>query len=271
MEITLLGPFNAGKDGSPVQPSAAKLRQILALLAVHANRVVPVSMLMEELWGYSPPPSAPTTLQTYILRLRRMIAASVAGRCNAKEILVYRHGGYCLDMPSGSVDVLGYDRLAAEGQRVFGSGDDEAAVNLFREALGLWRGPALADIRCGVLLEIERVRLEESRLGVLERRFDAELRLGRHAELLTELIVLTAHQPLHEGLHAQHMIAFYRSGRPSEALAVYTRLRGRLVEDLGLDPSPRLQKLQRAILAGDLVLDHAQRGPGRRVLDMFAA
>ncbi|WP_437075086.1 AfsR/SARP family transcriptional regulator [Streptomyces sp. enrichment culture] len=271
MDITLLGSFSADTDGSPVLPSAAKLRQILALLALHGNRVVPVSMIMEELWGYAPPRSGPTTLQTYILRLRRMINASVRGRCDAKDILEYRYGGYRLSVPTGCVDVLEYDRLAAEGQRAFDDGEDEAAVKVFREALDLWRGPALADIRCGALLEIERVRLEESRLGVLERRFDAELHLGRHAELLTELVVLTAQQPLHEGLHAQHMIALYRSGRPSEALAVFTKLRGRLVEDLGLEPSPRLQRLQRAVLGGDLVLDRPQRGAGRRTLDMFAA
>ncbi|MFF0158158.1 BTAD domain-containing putative transcriptional regulator [Streptomyces sp. NPDC005263] len=271
MDITLLGPLNADKDGAPVLPSAAKMRQILALLALHSNRVVPVSMIMEELWGYNPPRTGSTTLQTYILRLRRLIDASVRGHCNAKEILVYRHGGYCLIVPTGCVDVLEYDRLAAEGQRLFDTGEDEAAVKVYTEALDLWRGPALADIRCGAVLEIERVRLEESRLGVLERRIDAELYLGRHAELLTELVVLTARQPLHEGLHAQHMIALYRSGRPSEALATFTKLRHRLVEDLGLDPSPRLQRLQRAILGGDLLLDHPQRGPGRRVLDMFAA
>lgn len=271
MEITLLGPLNAEKDGAPILPAAAKTRQIVALLALHANRVVPVSMLMEELWEDSPPRTAATTLQTYILRLRRLIAASVAGRCDAKEILVYRHGGYCLNMPDGTVDALEYDRLAAEGQRVFESGDDETAVRIFRQGLDLWRGPALADIRSGALLEIERVRLEESRLGVLERRIDAELGMGRHAELLTELTVLTARQPLHEGLYAQRMIALYRSGRPSEALAAFTKLRGRLVEDLGLDPSPRLQRLHRAMLRGDLELDHPQGGPGRRVLDMFAA
>ncbi|KIF66515.1 regulatory protein [Streptomyces sp. AcH 505] len=271
MEITLLGSLNAQEDGSPILPSAAKTRQILALLALHANQVVPVSMLMEELWEYSPPRTASATLQTYILRLRRLIDASVRGRCDAKEILVYKHDGYRLNVPRGSVDAMEYDRLAAEGQRVFESGDDAAAVRIFRESLQLWSGPALADIRPGALLEIERVRLEESRLGVLERRVDAELSLGRHSELLTELTVLTARNPLHEGLHAQRMIALYRSGRPSEALGVFMKLRGRLVEDLGLDPSPRLQRLQRAILGGDVDLDQTYRGPGRRVLDMYAA
>ncbi|GAA2576594.1 MULTISPECIES: AfsR/SARP family transcriptional regulator [Streptomyces] len=271
MDITLLGPLNADTDGSSVLPSAAKTRQVLALLALNANRVVPVPMIMEELWGHHPPRTGAATLQTYIMRLRRLIAASVRGRCDAKEILEYRHGGYCLVAPTACVDVLEYERLAAEGQRLFDTCEDETAVKVFREALDLWRGPALADIRCGALLEIDRVRLEESRLGVLERRMDAELNLGRHAELLTELVALTARRPLHEGLHAQHMIALYRSGRPSEALAAFTKLRHRLVEDLGMDPSPRLQRLHRAILGGDLLLDHQQRGPGRRVLDMFAA
>ncbi|MGP9017711.1 AfsR/SARP family transcriptional regulator [Streptomyces sp. BR1] len=272
MEITLLGPLNAEAAGSPILPTAAKTRQILALLALHANRVVPVPMIMEELWGYDLPRSAPTTLQTYIMRLRRVIDASVAGRpCPpAKDILVFRHDGYCLCMPDGTVDAIEYDRLAARGQRMFEAGDDERAVEVFRQALGLWYGAALAGIRSGPLLEIERARLEESRLGVLERCIDAELCLGRHADLLAELSVLTARHTLHEGLYGQRMIALYRSGRSAEALVTFAQLRNRLVEELGLDPSPRLQRLQRAVLSGDEILER-HREPGRRLLDMFAA
>ena len=269
MRIRVLGSLDAELNGVSILPTAAKPRQILTLLAIYANQVLPVSALMEEIWGDAPPCSALTTLQTYILQLRRCMENALDGEPGgSKELLLTRHRGYLLRAEPGSVDVHEYDRLASRGQRAADRGDDEQASKLFREALALWRGPALVDVRTGPLLEIEAMRLEESRLGVLERRNDVELRLGRHAELLTELTALTARHPLHEGLHAQSMVAFYRSGRPSAALDVFQRLRANLVEELGIEPSQRLQLLQRAVLGGDPALD-IDAGTGR-VLDRFA-
>ncbi|WP_175407389.1 AfsR/SARP family transcriptional regulator [Streptomyces sp. TRM64462] len=274
MEISLLGPLDAESAGSPILPRAAKQRQLLALLALHANRAVPVPMLMEEIWEDGPPRSASTTLQTYILHLRRLISASLGDRSGmvAKEILLYQHGGYQLRMLPGTVDAQEYDRIAAQGQAAFDAGDDEGAVAAFRRALDLWQGPALADVRTGTLLELERVRLEESRLGILERRIDLELGMGLHTELLPELAVLTGRHGLHEGLHALRMVALYRAGRPSEALSAYTALRARLTESLGIEPSGRLQRIHRAVLSGDPLLDRrVSAGPrGRRTLDSFA-
>ncbi|PCG82941.1 hypothetical protein CIB93_27150 [Streptomyces sp. WZ.A104] len=188
MEISLLGPLDAESAGARILPTAAKQRQLLALLALHANRGVPVSMLMEEIREDDPPRSASTTLRTYILQLRRLISSSLGDRSGivAKEILVYQHGGYQLRMLPGTVDAQEYDRIAARGQAAFDAGDDERAVAAFRRALDLWQGPA-ADVRAGTFLEMERVRLEESRLGILERRIDVELSMGRHSGLLPEL------------------------------------------------------------------------------------
>lgn len=274
MDIKVLGPLSVEACGQSIVPSAGKPRQILALLSVYANQMLPVPTLMEEIWGTQMPRSALTTLQTYILQLRRRLATAYgpAAPQASKDVLATRYGGYVLEAQPGAVDIHEYDRLVAAGRDALDAGDDVQASLLLRQALAVWRGPALVDVKVGPVLEIELARLEESRLGVLERRIEADLRLGRHAELLTELTELTARHPLHEGLHAQCMAALYRAGRPWQALEVYQGLRARLVEDLGLEPSPRLQKLQQAVLASDPALDVDLDGHWRRpVLDLFAA
>ncbi|HSV66556.1 MAG TPA: AfsR/SARP family transcriptional regulator [Mycobacteriales bacterium] len=256
MDIKVLGPLEAQECGVSIVPTAGKPRQLLAVLALCAGQVVTVAGLMEELWSTDLPRSAPTTLQTYILQLRRRLEIALANdERTAKDVLITRHTGYLLDARPGEVDVQEYDQLAAAGHRALDAHDFEAASRLLGNALSLWRGPALVDVQAGPRLEIEVMRLEESRLGVLESRIDADLRLGRHHMLLSELAVLCAQHPLHENLHAQHMVALYRSGRQWRALDVYNRLRGTLVDELGVEPSPRLQHLQRAILTSDPVLD----------------
>jgi DNA-binding SARP family transcriptional activator len=272
MDIKILGPLHAEVNGCSIVPTAAKPRQILALLSVYANQVMPVPTLMEELWGADMPRSALTTLQTYILQLRRLLGAAYRADPlhDPKEVLATRHGGYLLEIQPGAVDVHEYDRLAAAGRAATERGDDASAAALYRQALALWRGPALVDVKIGPLLEIEVVRLEESRLGVLEGRIEADLRLGRHSDLLSELTALTTRHPLHEGLHAQCMVAFYRSGRQSKSLEVYQELRRSLVNELGLDPSGQLQRLHQAILSRDPALE--QCAPGTRaIMELFAA
>ncbi|MET9502685.1 AfsR/SARP family transcriptional regulator [Streptomyces sp. NPDC006259] len=268
MDIWLLGPLTAEVRGRSIVPTAAKPRQILALLAIHANRVLPVGTLMEEIWGTEPPQSALATLHTYILQLRRQLTAAYGadGGVSAKDVLVTQYGGYCWQAPVDSVDVPRYERLVAAGRIATAEDRQEKASAHFREALALWRGSALVDVRIGPVLSIEVARLEESRLGVLERCLEADLRLGRHAELLAELTELTGRHPLHEGLHAQCMTALYRAGRSWQALDVYQRLRRRLAEELGLSPSPRLQRLQQAVLAAEPWLDVPEYG-GDPVLD----
>ncbi|MET8138069.1 MULTISPECIES: AfsR/SARP family transcriptional regulator [unclassified Streptomyces] len=273
MKIKVLGPLNVEVNGISVVPTAGKPRQILALLALYPGRVVPVSTLMEEIWGTHLPQSALTTLQTYILQLRRRLGTAMGPDApgSAKDVLATRYGGYLLQIPAEAVDVRAYECLVAEGQQAHEDGEDARVAKCLRAALDLWEGPVLVDVRVGPILDIEVMRLEESRLVARERRIDADLRLGRHIELIAELTDLIARHPQHEGLHSQAMVALYRSGRQASALDVYRRMRQRLIAELGVEPSPQLQRLHQAMLAVDPRLDVAS-GPRRTsTFDLYAA
>ncbi|MEX1660023.1 AfsR/SARP family transcriptional regulator [Streptomyces pseudovenezuelae] len=258
MQIDVLGILDVRENGVSITPTAPKPRQVLALLALHADQVVPVYALTEELWAGQPPRSARTTLQTYVLQLRDLITVALEGEAcaesestpcrSAKDVLVTAPGGYMLVSGGGASDVRQFERLTATGCRAMDAGDFKEASRLLRDALDLWSGPAFADIQTGARLDMEAKRLEESRLCALDQRIEADLRLGRHRELLAELTVLTSRYHTHENLHAQFMLALHRSGRRGEALEVYHRLRGMLVRDLGLEPSARLRRLQQSIL-----------------------
>jgi DNA-binding SARP family transcriptional activator len=256
MEIKVLGPLEAVEGSVSIVPSAGKPRQLLALLALNARQMVPVVAMMDELWGPRPPRSAATTLQTYIFQLRRSLSAAMVGTGrDAKEVLITRSAGYLLETPMGDVDACRFDELTVRGYAAFEAGDPEAASRQLGQALGLWRGPALIDLPRGNRLEIEATRLDESRVAALERRLDADLQLGRHHEILGELAGLTAQYPLHENMHAQFMLALYRCGMSARALEVFRRLRASLIDELGLEPSGPVQRLQRAVLASDPGLD----------------
>ncbi|RZS36576.1 DNA-binding SARP family transcriptional activator [Herbihabitans rhizosphaerae] len=256
MDIDVLGPLAVRIDGVSVTPTAAKPRKVLAMLAVHADEVVPAPSLFEELWGDAPPRTATTTVQTYVLHLRNLITTALRGNADreyadAKQVLATRPGGYVLNTGGGTVDVREFDRLAAAGHRARELGDYEDAARSFTEALSTWRGKALVDVQVGALLEVEVHRLEEARLNVLDRRIDADLRLGRHHQLLGELSALVSRHRTHEGLYAHLMLAMYRSGRRGEAVEVYRKLRACLAHDLGLEPSPTLRRLHRSMLDAD--------------------
>lgn len=262
MDIEVLGALAVQENGISITPTAPKPRQVLALLALHADRVVPVSALIEELWGTTPPRSARTTLQTYVLQLRELIAVAVekdeqdggegeSRRRTAKDVLVTMPSGYLLASGGGESDVRMFERLAGVGYRAMDAGDFPGAARQLREALMLWSGTAFADVQAGAQLDMEIKRLEESRLCALDQRIEADLRLGRHRELLSELTVLVNRYRTHESLHGQFMLALYRSGRRGEALEVYQRLRATLVRDLGLEPSAGLRRLQRSILTAN--------------------
>jgi SARP family transcriptional regulator, regulator of embCAB operon len=256
--IEILGPFGARLGNLTVAPSAAKQRQILALLALNAGRVVTVPTLTEELWGDYPPRSSSTTLQTYVLQLRNRLAAAAPGGREVRQLLCTRHSGYLLDEQSCRTDVEEFERLARAGRGAAETGDQRAASELLDRALGLWRGPALVDVRTGRVLELEAAALNESRLGVLERRIEADLALRRHADMLGELTVLAARNPMNENFCALLMTAMYRSGHVGRALEAFQRLRAVLREELGVEPCPRLQRLQQAILSGDPSLEAAE-------------
>ncbi|GHH52539.1 AfsR/SARP family transcriptional regulator [Lentzea cavernae] len=260
MQIKVLGLVEATVNGRSVVPSAAKPRQILALLALNAGQVVQVPTLVEELWDDRPPRSARTTLQTYILQLRRLIGDALAASdaSEAKEVLVTRYGGYLLDVPETAVDVYEFERLVQSGQHAYEAEDFAAASRLLGAALEIWRGPAVVDVRPGMPLGLEAVRLEEARLSALEIRIDADLRMGKHKGLLSELAVLTVKHPMNEHLCAQYMISLFRAGRQWQALDAFKGLRHTLVEELGVEPSTRLQQLQHAILTSDPRLDREE-------------
>jgi DNA-binding SARP family transcriptional activator len=293
MSIELLGPLQVRINHTPIMPRAAKPRQVLAVLALNAGRVVTVPTLIEELWGDQPPPSAQTTLQTYILELRKRIGQALGPGQDPKWVLRTGHNGYLLDpqggqpggsggtapsgwpggaggtavpgrpggfggtAPPGWNDVDEFGRLAQAGRTAAESGDHRGATDKLGRALALWRGAALVDVRKGRVLELEAMALEESRLSVLSRRIDADLALGRHADMLGELTALAARYPLDECFSAQLITALYRTGHTARALQVFQRLRSALVEELGIEPSPQLQRLQRAILSRDPSLDVA--------------
>jgi DNA-binding SARP family transcriptional activator len=209
------------------------------LLLTRANEVVSTDRLIDELWGERAPKAAGNALQYHVSRLRKLLASS--------EAIVTKEPGYLIRVRPDELDLLRFERLVEEGQR----SSPEAAARLLREALALWRGPALADLAHESFAQPEILRLEELRLVALEGRIDADLALGRDAKLVAELEALVRRHPLRERLRAQLMLALYRSGRQAEALEVYRQTRRLLVDELGLEPSPVLQELEQAILQQD--------------------
>jgi len=258
VEIKVLGPLEVSVGGVSIVPTASKPSQLLAMLALNAGHVVSMAALTEEIWDYQPPRSGVPTLHTYILKLRRKLQHALLGEgedLTSKDILITRRSGYLLNVEPSDVDAVRYDRLSATGHHAVNEGDHETASRTLGEALRLWRGPALADVPTGPQLAIEAMRLEENRLGDLHLRIEADLRLGRHHQLLGELATLCARHPLMENFCAQHMVALYRSGRQSQALEAFRRLRAGMVEQLGVEPSIRVRQLHHGILTGHAVID----------------
>jgi len=254
VDIKVLGSLTVGQGGTSVTPTAPKPRVVLAMLALHPNCVVPVDTLVEELWGDSGLRTARTTIQSYVVHLRKLVSAALPPddpARRAKEIVVTTPGGYRLDIAGGEVDVWRFDELAQAGHRARQEGDFAGVSRNFAAALASWRGPALVDVQQGPHLRVATTRLEEARLNVLDCRIEADLRLGRHHELLGELAALVARYHTHEGLYAHYMLALYRSGRRCEALEAYRRLRDSLADEQGLEPTPPLRRLQRSMLAPD--------------------
>jgi SARP family transcriptional regulator, regulator of embCAB operon len=250
LNIGLLGPLSAELNGTPTTPSAPKQRQVLALLALNAGKIVTVPTLIEELWADHPPRSYATTLQTYVFQLRNALTAAFPDDPAARLLLSTWQTGYLLESEC-QTDVEEFRRIAGEGRRAVEAGDHRIASEKLGCALQLWRGPALVDVRMGRVLELEAASLEETRLGVFERRVDADLALGRHSEMLGELTLAVARNSMNENLCAFLMIALYRSGYVGRALEVFHRLRSVLRRELGVEPCQRMQRLFSAILSGD--------------------
>jgi DNA-binding SARP family transcriptional activator len=256
-DIKVLGPLEAYVGGVSIVPTAPKQRQVLALLVLNAGRLVTVTAMIEEIWGQDPPRTPMSSLQTYVLNLRRKLGHALRDRNlrNSREVLLTGPGGYILNVSPGDIDAGRYEQLVASGRRAVNNGDHATAARTLSSALALWQGPVLVDVPVGPQLQIEVTRLEESRLSVLDLRIDADLRLGRHHQLLDELAMLCARFPWLENFHAQYMLALYRSGRQWRALEVYRQLQAAVAEHLGVDPSRRLRQLHQAILTSDPIVD----------------
>ncbi|MFE2327065.1 BTAD domain-containing putative transcriptional regulator [Streptomyces sp. NPDC059385] len=253
LEIGLLGPLVITVDGRSVVPSAAKQRVLLALLSVNLGREVGMGAIVEELWGGCPPNGPAAAVQTYVKHLRHRISQS--GDADPKEVVARGYGGYRLGSAMALVDAREFETTVTEANRALAAGDDARGADLLRSGLAMWRGPALGDVRQGGALRAEALRLDEVRLAALEARIGAELRLGAHTRLVSELTALTSLYPLQENLHAHLIVALYRSGRASRALEVFRRLRSTYVRELGIEPSRRLQELHQAVLGCDPTLD----------------
>jgi predicted ATPase/DNA-binding SARP family transcriptional activator len=239
-EVRLLGPVQVVRSGREVGLGGPRPRAVLALLALQAGRVVAAGRLVEEAWRGSPPPGAAKTLRSYVSRLRPLLAPDAA--------LVSRGGGYVLSLEPAVVDAVRFERLAGAGQAALSAGEAAAAADRFRQALELWRGPALADV-CEVgPLAREAARLEELRLTAAEGRIEADIALGLHAEVTGELEGLVAEYPLRERLWRLLVLALYRAERQADALAAYRRARDMFAAELGLEPGEELRRLEQAVL-----------------------
>ncbi|CAL9618335.1 BTAD domain-containing putative transcriptional regulator [Streptomyces sp. enrichment culture] len=249
MRFRVLGPVSL----APRTPSAAKPRALLATLLTQAGEVVPAPALIDELWGTEPPRTATTTLQVYVSQLRKVLGEG--GSDERAGALLTRAPGYLLEVPEQEFDLPRFERLRTQGRTTLQERDYVHASWLLHEALALWTGPALSGIPHGVRLESAAIRLDELRMDVLEQRILADLRLGRHQELAGELLALANEHPLRESVHGHLMVALYRTGRGSDALRVYGRLRHSLVEELGVEPGPALARLHERVLRRDPALD----------------
>ena len=242
IEFRILGSVEAVGDDGPLALGAPKQRALLSLLLLHANTVVSRDRLVDALWGDDPPRSAVSSLQVYVHGLRRVLGPD----------RIERHGtGYRLRLDPGELDLARFDRLVETAAAALAAGRaGEAAEDLVR-AVALWVGAPLADLAGEPVHEAEAAQLEERRLRALELRHDAELALGRDDELVPELERLIAAEPYRERFRVQHALALYRSGRQVDALAACRAARELLLEELGIDPGPELQELERRILRHD--------------------
>ena len=258
MDFRILGPLEVIEDEHPLPLVGAKQRALMAVLLLSANEPVSVDRLIEDIWGAQPPEAGRKRLHVHVSRLRKTLGAGDGP-------LLTRPNGYMVRVEPNELDLERFERLAREGSTALAEGDPERAAERLREGLRLWRGPPLADLSLEPFAQPEIGRLEELRLGALEDRIEADLARGRHAELVAELEVLVAEHPLRERLRRQLVLALYRAGRQADALAAYRAARAMLIDDLGLEPTPDLRRLEQAILTHDASLQAPERASTSRL------
>jgi WD40 repeat protein/DNA-binding SARP family transcriptional activator len=253
MDFRILGPLEALDEGRTVALSGSKQRALLALLLLHPNETLTRDRLIDELWGEHPPDTATKTVQVHVSRLRKTLGAAAGNGANG--LLVTRDHGYELTLAEEQLDARQFERLLAEGSEELRAGRPELAVPALERALSLWRGPALADLAYEPFVQREIARLEDLRIDALEQLIDAKLALGRHTEVIGQLETLIGEHPYRERLHAQLMLALYRSERQADALQAYQSARSTLVGELGIEPGERLRALEQGILNQDPQLE----------------
>jgi DNA-binding SARP family transcriptional activator len=252
MEFRILGPLEVWDGGSEVSVGGRKPRALLAVLLLHANEVVPADGLIDELWGEDSPERAADALRVNVSRLRKALP---------QDVLTTRSPGYVVRVETNELDLHRFERLVDEGRSLLARGLAADASERLREALLLWRGPALADFAYESFAQAAIARLEEIKVAAVELRIESDLALGRHGELVAELQALVAEHPLRERLRMFLITALYRSGRQAEALEGYQDARRALVDELGIEPSAALQELERAILRQDAALNVGEPPP----------
>ena len=245
-DFRILGPLEVLNDGTPVLLSGQKQRALLAVFLLRANDVVPAERLIELLWGESPPRTAPTSLQNLVSQLRKALGPGL--------LLETRAPGYRLRLEPDQLDLSRFEGLVRRAREA----EPPERARLLGEALALWRGSPLVDFAYELWAQNDIRRLEELHLGVLEERIAVELELDRHAELISELETLVAEHPDRERLRGQLMLALYRSGRQAEALQAYQSARRTLVDELGIEPGPDLQRLNASILRQESSLERVR-------------
>jgi DNA-binding SARP family transcriptional activator/class 3 adenylate cyclase len=252
MEFRILGPLEVRDGEGALLLGEPKQRTLLAVLLLGAGEALSTDRLIDAVWEEEAPATAHKALQLYVSQLRKLLG---------RERLLTEGGGYRLVVGREEIDARRFERLVEEGKRARMQSDPERAAALLHQALALWRGPALADFAYESFAQGEIARMEELRVAAVEERIEADLARGRHVELAGELEALIAAYPVRERLRGQLMLALYRSGRQAEALEVYQDARSALVKELGIEPSPALRELERAVLDQDPALAPAPLVP----------
>ena len=248
LDYAVLGPLNVSGPQGPIELKAPKQRVLLAvLLLAYRDDSVSAARLVDELWGNDPPATAAKAVQVHLSKLRSALGP--------EQPIVTRPSGYAVDIEPEQLDLARFEALSERARAAGRDGDPQAAAGLWREALSLFRGRPLEDVPLRGLAATEASRLAELQVAALEERIALELELGEHVAVAGELQALVAEHPYRERLHAQLMLALYRSGRQAEALDAFRHARRTLVEDLGLEPGRELQQLESAVLAQDPGLD----------------
>ena len=253
MEFRLLGPLEVVDGATSLPIAARKQRALLAVLLLNASRTVSRERIVDDLWGDTVPDSARKMVQTYVSQLRKVLP---------EPRLHTRSPGYALELEEDELDLDRFERLVADGRAALSGGRPGDAADVIQRALALWRGPALAEFS-EPFARHEASRLEELRLTALEWRIEADLAVGRDADVVGELEALVPRHPLRERFRSQQMLALYRAGRPAEALASYESFRRTLADELGNEPSPALKDLERRMLVQDPGLERPSTGPRR--------